>query len=445
MRGSDALSLELRPMDGEEASTDDEGEIPPVSRFGALLGRTSPGCACCPACAVCPTGSVAVLLISLLISLGIAGWGVRDPERLNDDVKPNVDGFAPRRSDVGDRGNTYNLLFQPNGFNKLISAEGICAEHGICLTHNPPGRRRLGGSLAPPSASSDAVVTTRMAPPATSRRLQGMPGAPVFCPHDNSTNPETFRVLFGSRELAVDDGCGGDDCSAAAQLTVLTGAKLAAMCAWEDALYALPTMQQNCQGPGGGRAIDAQGDATLKRCCRPLSVARVVATLVGKACSDLADADIATAMGSLLACRASEPGSDCSTFSAHAPEHVSEWADALCGDALGNHGMLPNGVCPPQPEAVEGGGKPIAPTAVAWAGEWTTLGRKVAWLRTKDISFPSVADDSVTWDQREDAEFQLWKQFGEPEYSDNAESVRPAIVLVEMHWFLLVLVQLYGL
>ena len=371
-----ASSFELQQRNDTEASTDDEGEIPPVSSFGVLLGRTSPGCRCCPICAVCPTGSLTVLLVSLLISLGTAGWGVHDTQRLSNDVSPNVDGFAPRRSDVGDRGNTYNLLFKPQGFNALTSVPGICSKEGVCLAHHPP---KLFGRHLLTATESTSTSPRRAARRQTARRqLQRGASDSALCPADLGSNALTFPVLFGSRELAVNDGCDGRDCSAAAQLTVLTGNKLAAMCEWEDALFDMPEMQQSCQGPGGGRASDAQGDTFLATCCRPVSVPRVIASLVGKRCAHLSDSDVRAAMGILLACRARGTGSNCTELSAQATEEVSVWADQLCGDAMGHRGLLPNGVCPPKPDSSPG--KPISPDAAA--SEWSLSRKTVPWVRT---------------------------------------------------------------
>ena len=88
---------------------DSEGASLKPNCYGNLLAMTRP----VGKCAAFPVGACGVLVGCLLVSVGLAAYGVT-ANNIARDVNPNVDGIEPRGTEVGNRDNTLKLLlFRP--------------------------------------------------------------------------------------------------------------------------------------------------------------------------------------------------------------------------------------------------------------------------------------------------------------------------------------------
>ena len=401
-----------------------QDKVPRVSIVGRVLGHT--GDCFCSQCGGCPTGAIGVLLISLAVSLGTAGYGLRDPQTIANDVDPNTDGFLPRRSEIGNRYNTYTLLFQPDGFRGLAEG-GACADEGICLSHHPLASAATTGRRRRELQDGGPPPTDKSGPPPTSAEAE-------FC-SSGCSNGYAFSVVFGSREESQQTT---DEPSGTAR-NLLEPAKLRAMCNWEDQLLSTPSLRTACKAVGSGapRVVDSErGEA----CCRPPSVPRVLAALTGKACAALSVADIQSGMASLLACRrapsANYTQAGCAQFAQPSTQgsfvatRVYDWSRQLCGDDGSHGGLLPNGACPARTDPVNGGGSTDATVVTA---RWV----RVSHEAPLDIGYcmPNPPDDSDrNHDKREFAEFEAWKSFGQGAYDgDGSGGDLPVVGIFRDH------------
>jgi hypothetical protein len=326
-----------------EDSSHRSGKVPPVSRVGRLLGYTVQ----CEPCGSCPVGACGVLFASLLFSLSLTAWGLLSNDIIKD-VTPNTDGFTPRRTEIGNRQNTLELLFANDEKDSLLRAErnDLCTLHNICLTHNPPSssssghhhRRRLG-------AGDDGQ--------GGSDHHTHVPDS-LWCPSNGADFGFDFTVLLGARPEGEN---------------ALTAERLRAMCAWEDALLRPGSevgakarlIQTHCQPAVAGAAAAGNGSpgpGGARTCCRPLSVPRLVSAMAGVPCEALTDAMVQQQLHTLVVCapgvaphRAVAQSVVCDAPAGAAgsglQDSLRHYAHELCGAAGGNGGLLAAGACAP--------------------------------------------------------------------------------------------------
>ena len=138
--------------DGSSSTERGEGEIPPANCVGKVLAHTV-DCRGVPF----PCGACISLAVCFFSAVALSAWGLTTYDIVGD-VDPNVDGFIPRRTEIGNRITTATILFDrgADGYDGQLDKQ--CKLYGTCLTHRPL-------AAAPPPPPPPAAGLDRTPPP----------------------------------------------------------------------------------------------------------------------------------------------------------------------------------------------------------------------------------------------------------------------------------------
>ena len=293
--------------DRDDASSDDRPAVESI-RLGRVLAKSVR-----VGDTTCPVGACGVLLLTLTLSLSMSIWGAGVAYNIGDDATPDIDGFVPRGTEIGNRDNTFSLLLsgcEKTGLtNKPGSAccaaaadEGACAQLGAQHCHWEGGEDSECKSIEEScAATDDGDAATTGSGGATATIAGGGPGG-NYAPADAtgaapSPAPEPAAGSHSARVLPpVELYC--DACERSVQVVfrprdgssnMLTADLIHAMCDYEQRFQ----VEGHCQPTSDGS------------CCGARTIGTALAHAVGRegGCHALTDADVGAALQLVLDCK----------------------------------------------------------------------------------------------------------------------------------------------
>eukprot|EP01043_Picozoa_sp_COSAG02_P043221 COSAG02_NODE_3746_length_6295_cov_35.811653_2_plen_1379_part_00 len=190
-----------------------DGEIPPANCVGRTLAHTVDCCS-----VPFPCGACVALAVCFATAVCLSAWGINTYDIVGD-VDPNIDGFIPRRTEIGNRINTATILFDrdADGFDGQLDKQ--CKLYSTCLSHRPqtaapvtpvePGDRPTEPSLPPLPQASGCTPTA----------LQ------TFCPALESMPAMCSQTVSNGVTMAQNAAPGLIDAPTMACIQQLTGGK----------------------------------------------------------------------------------------------------------------------------------------------------------------------------------------------------------------------------
>ena len=159
------------------------GEIPPANCVGRTLACTA-DCRGVPF----PCGACISLAVFFAAAACLSAWGTTAYDIVGD-VNPNIDGFIPRRTEIGNRINTATILFDrgADGFDGQLDKQ--CKLHATCLSHRPPAVPGPGAPVGPgqhppqPPLSQSQSPVDGCSPAALQTFCPALASMPAMCSH----------------------------------------------------------------------------------------------------------------------------------------------------------------------------------------------------------------------------------------------------------------------
>jgi hypothetical protein len=275
---------------------------------------------------VCPVGACGVLLTTLTISLSVSVWGAGIAYNIGDDATPDIDGFVPRGTEIGNRDNTFSLLLSGCAKTGLTNQPGsVCCQAAV----DEDACVQLDSSLCDWDSDGDECKPAADGcgdatdggdgdgSTATTATITGGGPGGTYAPADaaagdsgraagagGADRPEVARVL-----PTVELFC--DECDRSVQVVytprdgsknMLTADLIHSMCDYEARFQ----VAGHCQRYGVGSAMSAALSPGIGGCCGARTIGTALAHAVGKGvsgCQALTDEDISTALQLVLDCK----------------------------------------------------------------------------------------------------------------------------------------------
>lgn len=342
--GTSFVELNALPASADQDAVEDQVR-PGTTTLGAssagdsiLIGHVLARTANIGGC-VCPIGACGVLLALLCTSIAVTVWSTSVAFNIGEDATPDIDGFVPRGTTIGDRDNTFSLLIggcESSGLTNspgatccaALSSQTACAAAEACS---------WDADTCADAASSDscgAAASTQQAPALAGGLSTATGPASTYAPPAASGAGQGPRGVPAAGSVnaslpSADIFC--DACSRRVQIVyapragnnMLTAETIRAACAYE-ARYQVPGHQAisaavhhaehhavlaqcidwcglwlcqvegHCETAGNGAA-----------CCGAWSIGKVLAHAVGNAggCDALTDADVTQALQLVMDCK----------------------------------------------------------------------------------------------------------------------------------------------